>query len=105
MALVVKNLPPNARDTGPIPGPCRFLEGNGSLFQSSCLGNPMDRKPWWATVHEVTNAVHNLVSKQQPFQVCQPVAGLKIIRESIMCNSPFVLRIFFKIEHMFYIII
>ena len=78
MALVVKNLPPNARDTGPIPGPRRFLEGNGSPYQSSCLGNPMDRKPWWAIVHEVTNAGHNLASKQQPFQVCQPVAGLKI---------------------------
>ena len=33
-----------------IPG-----EGNGNLLQYSCLGNPMDRGAWLATVHEVTN--------------------------------------------------
>ena len=26
-------------------------EGNGNLLQYSCLGNPMDRGAWWATVH------------------------------------------------------
>ena len=26
-------------------------EGNGNPFQYSCLGNPMDREAWWATVH------------------------------------------------------
>ena len=26
----------------------------GNPFQWSCLGNPMDREAWWATVHEVT---------------------------------------------------
>ena len=26
-------------------------EGNGNPFQCSCLGNPMDRGAWWATVH------------------------------------------------------
>ena len=25
----------------------------GNPFQWSCLGNPMDREAWWATVHEV----------------------------------------------------
>ena len=25
-------------------------EGNGKPFQYSCLGNPMDRGAWWATV-------------------------------------------------------
>jgi len=29
-------------------------EGNGSPFQYSCLGNPMDRGAWRATVHGVT---------------------------------------------------
>ena len=29
-------------------------EGNGNPLQYSCLGNPMDRGAWWATVHEVT---------------------------------------------------
>jgi len=27
--------------------------GNCNLLQSSCLGNPMDRGGWWATVHGV----------------------------------------------------
>ena len=26
-------------------------EGNGGLLQYSCLGNPIDRGTWWATVH------------------------------------------------------
>ena len=29
-------------------------EGNGNPLQYSCLGNPMDREVWWATVHGVT---------------------------------------------------
>ena len=28
--------------------------GNGNLFQHSCLGNPMDRGAWRATVHGAT---------------------------------------------------
>ena len=30
--------------------------GNGSPFQYSCLGNPMDRGAWWATVHGVAKS-------------------------------------------------
>ena len=29
-------------------------EGNGTLFQYSCLENPLDRGAWWAAVHGVT---------------------------------------------------
>ena len=29
-------------------------EGSSSPLQYSCLGNPMDRGAWWATVHGVT---------------------------------------------------
>ena len=29
-------------------------EGNGNQLHYSCLGNPMDRGAWWATVHGVT---------------------------------------------------
>ena len=37
---------------GLIPGAGRFPgEGNGSPLQYSCLGNPMDRGAWQATVH------------------------------------------------------
>ena len=57
-SLVVKNLPANAedaRDVGSISGLERSPgEGNGNMLQHSCLGNPMDRRVWWATVHGVT---------------------------------------------------
>ena len=29
-------------------------EGNGNLLQYICLRNPMDREPWGAIVHGVT---------------------------------------------------
>ena len=42
----------NAGDPGLIPGSGRSLgEGNGNPLQYSCLGNPMDRGAWQATVH------------------------------------------------------
>ena len=42
----------NAGDPGLIPGSGRSPgEGNGNPLQYSCLGNPMDREAWWATVH------------------------------------------------------
>ena len=50
---MVKNLPAKQRP-GLIPGLGRFLgQGNGNPFQYFCLGNPMDRGAWWATVHGV----------------------------------------------------
>ena len=51
---MVKNLPADAGDavsitqSGRPPG-----EGNGNTLQYSCLGNPMDRGAWQATVHGV----------------------------------------------------
>ena len=51
----VKNLPDNAGDMGLIPGLGRFSgERNDNPIQYSCMGNPMDRGAWWATVHKVT---------------------------------------------------
>ena len=39
-------------DTGSVPGLGRYPgKGNGKLFQYSCLGNPMDRGAWQASVH------------------------------------------------------
>ena len=53
----------DARDEGSIPVSGRSPgEGNGSLLQYSCLGNPMGREAWWATVHGVTRVRHNLVT-------------------------------------------
>ena len=49
---VVKNPPANAGDVGSIPGSRRSPEeGNGNPLQYSCLGNPMNRGAWRATVH------------------------------------------------------
>ena len=38
-------------------------EGNGNLLHHSCLGNPIDRGPWWAAVYGVTRVRHNLATK------------------------------------------
>ena len=47
----------DTRDVGSIPGLGRSLvEGNGNPLQYSCLGNPMDRGGWWATVHGVAKS-------------------------------------------------
>ena len=55
---MVKNPPVNAGDSGDaglIPGLGRSPGGgNGNPLQYSCLGNPMGREAWWATIHEVT---------------------------------------------------
>ena len=32
------------------------LEGNVNPLQYPCLGNPMDRKAWWAAVHGVAKS-------------------------------------------------
>ena len=62
---VVKNSPANAGaagDAGSFPGLGRFDPrvppggGNGNPLQNSCLGNPMDRGAWPATVHEVAKS-------------------------------------------------
>ena len=48
---VVKNPPANAGDASSIPELGRSPgEGNGKPLQYSCLGNPMDRGVWRATV-------------------------------------------------------
>ena len=52
---IIKILPANAGDAGSIPGLGRSPgEGNGNPLQYSCLGNPMDRGAWQATVPEAT---------------------------------------------------
>ena len=54
---MVKNLPANAEhvgDTSSIPEWGRSPGGGNTLIQYSCLGNPMDRGAWCATVYGVT---------------------------------------------------
>ena len=57
---MVKNLPANAgdvSDASSIPGMGRFPGGgHGNPLQYSCLENPMDRGPWWATLHGVAKS-------------------------------------------------
>ena len=49
---VIKNLPASAGDASLLPGSGRSIgEGNGDPLQNSCLGNPMDKGAWWATVY------------------------------------------------------
>ena len=54
---MVKNPPANAGDVDLIPGLERCPGvGDGTSLQYSCLGNSMDRRTWWATVHVVTKS-------------------------------------------------
>ena len=64
---MVKNLPVNVEDAdmGLIPGSGRSPgEENGSPLQYSCLGNPMDRGAWQATVHGVAKVKHDLLKNR-----------------------------------------
>ena len=64
---MVKNPPANAGDAGSIPG-----EGNGNPLQYSCLGNPMGRGGWRATVHWVAKSPTRLSTAQQEEGACVP---------------------------------
>ena len=69
LPLVVKNLPAyarEARDEGSIPGSGRSPGGgNGNPLQYSCVGNPMDRGVWGATVHGVAKSQTQLSTHTQ----------------------------------------
>ena len=57
----------NTGDMGSVPGLGRSPGGgNSNPLQYSCLGNPMDRGFWWATVYGVTRVGHDLVTKPPP---------------------------------------
>jgi len=64
VALEVKNLPAKSgdrRNVGLIPGSGRSPgERHGNPLQYSCLGNPMDREAWQATVHGVAKSQTHL---------------------------------------------
>ena len=76
---MVKNLPANTGVTGVIPRSGRSPgEGNGNPFQCSCLGNPMDRGAWQATVHGVAK---ELDTTEQ----------LNHTNDSVGCADPFLL--------------
>ena len=60
---MVKNTLANAgdtRDAALIPGKGSSPGAeNGNPLQYSCLGNPIDRGAWWATVHGVARVRHD----------------------------------------------
>ena len=69
---MVKNPPVNAAEVGSIPGSGRSLEeGNGNPLQYSCLGNPMESKAWWATVHGVEKSWTQLSTHTMHYNVLQ----------------------------------
>ena len=52
----------NVGDLGLTPGLGRSPgEGHGNPLQYSCLGNPLDRGAWWATVHGVPKSWRPLI--------------------------------------------
>ena len=57
---MVENLPANVGATGDMssnPGSGQSPgEGNGNPLQDFCLGNPMDKGAWQATVHGVAKS-------------------------------------------------
>ena len=78
---MVKNSPPNARDAGLIPGSGPFPgEGNGNLFQYSCLGNSWTEEPgrlhspWGGKIVR-----HDLATKIQKHTRYDPVIPLLAI--------------------------
>ena len=81
-----RNLPVNAGDMGSIPrlgwSPGK---GNGNPLQFSCLGSPMDRGAWQATVHEVSGVGHNLATKPPSPYICEHVCVLShfIVSDSV----------------------
>ena len=79
-----KNLPANAGHEGSIPGSERSPgEGNGNSLQYSCLGNPIDRGAWQATVHGVTKSQTRLRTQQQRHVVCT-----QLTPSPWKCNPP-----------------
>ena len=61
-----RNPPANAGDMSSIPGLGRSPgEGNSYPLRYSCLGNPVDRGAWWATVHGVARVGHASATLQQ----------------------------------------
>ena len=72
---MVKNPSANAgdkRDTGSIPGSGGSPGGgHGNPLQYYCLGNPMDRGAWRATVHGVAKSQTRLKRLSMHAHTCQ----------------------------------
>ena len=64
-----------------IPGSGRSPGGgNGNPLQYPCLGNPMDRGAWWATVHGVTQSDTTGTNTHTLRQYSRPCGATEIAR-------------------------
>ena len=54
--------------------------GNSNPLQYSCLGNPMDRGAWWATVHGIAKS-------QARLSTCMCVCVCVCVTESLCCTA------------------
>ena len=99
---VVKILPANAGDVGSIPGSGRpHREGKGNPLQYSCLGNPMDRRPWRATVHGVAKSQTGLsdYTTRRTFHNIANVHASILSSIEIFQNCVFNLTLFLEIMY------
>ena len=63
-----KKMPANTGDVHSTPRLGRSPgEGNDNPLQYSCLGNSMDRGPWWAIVHGITKELDTTEQLKQQF--------------------------------------
>ena len=53
-------------------------EGNSNPLQYPCLGNPLDKGAWWATVHWVTKSWTYLNNSTTAFSHIQPTTTITI---------------------------
>ena len=84
---VVKNTPANAGDVDSMPGSGRGPgEGNGNPLQYSCLGNPMERGAWWATVHGVVES--DMTKEQQQPRMWLFKSNLLLCTVELIILSP-----------------
>ena len=61
----------NAGDVSLIPWSGRSAgDGNDSMLQLKCLGDPMEKVVWQATVHGVSRVEHDWVTKPQLPNIC-----------------------------------
>ena len=80
-----------AEDLGSIRGWGRSLGGgNGNPLQYSCLGNPMDRGAWQATVRGLQRVRHNWVTKSPPNKVAVSlvIKNAKIAKLNMYRGTP-----------------
>ena len=87
---MVKNPPAYAGDADSIPGSGRCPgEGNGKPLQYSCLGHPMDRGAWWATVHGVAKRQRHDWAHLHRWSACKaPTCSFSFSLSLLICGSP-----------------